>query len=559
MDLMAEVDGHPLDELILAAWATFTNGARFVARKEEKSLRALSPDQQKAFRLVYLEAARRSVAGVDEPAVMTGNNDQLATFVSGHGLPQTRDQIAGAVFNLNRATATTCRGRVQRAGVTYVVSFHVAEADTHYFWFDLDRERDGGTESVLRVSDYVRARKVENVLDAARARVKDLILEDATARGKRSVAEQLLKTLYAGVIAILILAGGTLLAYTTIPRFRAWVDRVILRKMPPPVAPPGPRRSPPPRAVASQPPAPAPATEAPSVVPARPVSPPRAIRGTRVGNLVYVPRGRAGLQVFDVTMTKPRLAWSFPLTNAVDVALSGPFVYVAGDADGLHVIDSRKVPTEALLSTLSIGYPVRDVVVDGTHLLVAAAHGGLYIYDIGTPDAPRIVGRLLDTEHYFNGSMERIYVRGPYVFAAQGPAKGVGAGLCAYDISDVRRPHLVSTLATAEPTAGMAVFNQNIAVIGRRSIGLWFVDLTNPHNLNTVGFTQTAEEIENVAAVDEKTVVAIGMSGTPYFVRYVPPRRAPQVVEVDAWAAAEALQKAGVILLDKDTPIGRRP
>lgn len=533
MELMAEVDGHPLDELILAAWASFANGARFVARKGETSLRALSPDQQKVFRLVFLEAARRSAAGVDEPAVMTGDNEQLATFVSGQGLPQSRDQIAGAVFHLNRATATTCRGRVQRSGMTYVVSFHVAEADTHYFWFDLEREQDGRTESVLRVSDYVRARRVENVLDAARARVKEIILEDAAARGKRSIAEQFLKTLYVGVIAIVILAGGTLLAYSTIPWFRALVDRVILRKTAPPIPP-------------------APAAEEPPAAPARPVAPPRALRGKRAGNLVYVPRGHAGLQVFDVTMTNPRLAWSLPLPTAIAVALSGPFVYVAGDSDGLYVIDSRKALAEALLSTVSVGYPVRDVVVDGTSLIVAAGHGGLYIYDIRVPDAPRIAGNLRDTERYFSGSIERLHVRGKHVFAAQGLAEGVGAGLCAYDVSNVRSPFLVSTIVTPEPAAGMAVFAQNIAVMGRRSVGLWFVDLANPLNPNTIGVAPTVEEIENVVTIDENTVVAISVTGTPYFVRYDPHRHTPKIVEVDAWAAADALRDAGVILLDKN-------
>jgi hypothetical protein len=252
-----DIDGHPLDDLVLDAWQDLATTVRYV-RSTDAFDRPLSADHQKLGQQVYLAAARRTKS--EESGVVGADNEGLSVFAG----PATakrfdKDQARDFVVNLIAALGAKDIGIATRGSQVYAVRFHCAERDTHWFWLDVFRQETGGGNVPLvtidrpekalfkyNLADDGGAAIVEYLLVNNPAAVSEPIVAHADTLGQGEQARSLLRQLgfwmlYAVIVLTTVVSLGGVL-YARSPQFRQFVDRVV-QSFKKPVPEPAPKRS----------------------------------------------------------------------------------------------------------------------------------------------------------------------------------------------------------------------------------------------------------------------------------------------------------------------------
>jgi hypothetical protein len=83
-----------------------------------------------------------------------------------------------------------------------------------------------------------------------------------------------------------------------------------------------------------------------------------------------------------------------------DIVLAGDYAYVGNGAE-LSVVDISDPSLAHEVRLLCLPGVIHDLAVDSNYLYIAAGYGGLLIYDIGTPAAPKQLNRLQDEFPYY--------------------------------------------------------------------------------------------------------------------------------------------------------------
>jgi hypothetical protein len=83
-----------------------------------------------------------------------------------------------------------------------------------------------------------------------------------------------------------------------------------------------------------------------------------------------------------------------------DIVLAGDYAYVGNGAE-LSIVDISDPSLAHEVRLLRLPGVIYDLVVDGVYLYIAAGYGGLLIYDIGAPAAPKQLARLPDESPYY--------------------------------------------------------------------------------------------------------------------------------------------------------------
>ena len=114
--------------------------------------------------------------------------------------------------------------------------------------------------------------------------------------------------------------------------------------------------------------------------------------GVRVENEhAYIAAAEAGVFIMDVRdVNRPKMIARIPTSEpAMDVQVENGYAYVsAGDLIVINVRDINRVRVVARQRMAGVAY---RAAIDGAHTYVAALDGGLQIYDIQKPAAPRSV------------------------------------------------------------------------------------------------------------------------------------------------------------------------
>jgi len=99
--------------------------------------------------------------------------------------------------------------------------------------------------------------------------------------------------------------------------------------------------------------------------------------------------------------------------NAIGVAISSAYAYVADYESGLQVIDITNPQSPQIVGSLGTPGIARNVVVSGAYVYVADEVSGLQVIDITDPQSPQIVGGV-DTP----GLAYDLAVSGGYAYVA---------------------------------------------------------------------------------------------------------------------------------------------
>jgi hypothetical protein len=167
-------------------------------------------------------------------------------------------------------------------------------------------------------------------------------------------------------------------------------------------------------------------------------SPSSGHSGSRIavaGGLAYVAAWESGLRIVDTTdLAAPREVGAFGEGfHASDVRIAGDYAYIAAFSGGLRVVDIGEPSAPRLVGALS-GTPLNELfVADGYAYGADCCH--LYVIDVTDPTQPRLVGQ---SEPLAGWPTEIVVEAGyAYVAAAYG-------GLQIFDVHVSSEPRLVS-------------------------------------------------------------------------------------------------------------------
>ena len=256
------------------------------------------------------------------------------------------------------------------------------------------------------------------------------------------------------------------------------------------------------------------------------------------GGYAYVAEG-AALSVVDVSDPLHAAAvgyWQSPsYCNAVDVAVSGGYAYVAGQGDGLWVVSvSNPAAPVSVGHVYTPGWAERVTVSGGYAYVAGSADTRLRIIDVSLPAYPREVA------HYdAPGYVCDVAVTGDRACLTYWDhGSGVG-GLRILDVTDPLRPaerggwdkslFNESTVAISGETAFLACPE---GLVG--NAGLWAIDLRDPVNPTQSGFWPSSLA-SAVRVSGGYAYVASGGYGYDGSLRIVDVSNPADMVEVAYW------------------------
>jgi len=134
------------------------------------------------------------------------------------------------------------------------------------------------------------------------------------------------------------------------------------------------------------------------------------------GNVVYA-AGTGTLQRINIQYPdSPAGLSSFPVSGAVDVALSGPYAFVAAGTGGLTIADVSGTGTPIFVGSVApISSYLERVAIKGDYLY-AASGSGLQVYDVSNPAQPVGIG-IFDSA---GGGMQDVELRGQRAYTTDG-------------------------------------------------------------------------------------------------------------------------------------------
>lgn len=179
----------------------------------------------------------------------------------------------------------------------------------------------------------------------------------------------------------------------------------------------------------------------------------RAIGTHVIGNRLYV-MFNSGVQVYAIeNADAPALLATYP--SAVQYYRAdhaGDFLFVAGGADGLVILDVSDPDTLISVASISTGSEFRDVRVEGDHAYVADHGYGVRVYDISDPTSPVFVGQ---TAVRSESNPERLHVEGNSLFLVGDVPGGGGSGTDFIDVSDPANPLLLIRVPSQDDALGV--------------------------------------------------------------------------------------------------------
>ena len=184
-----------------------------------------------------------------------------------------------------------------------------------------------------------------------------------------------------------------------------------------------------------------------------------------------------------------------------DIVLAGDYAYVGNGAE-LSVVDISNPYLAHELRLLRLPGAIYDLAVDSNYLFVAAGYGGLLVYDIRAPAAPKQLARYpMDQPVY------TLYSDGDLLYAVT-----VGLFL-AYDISQPASPMLLDQIEGYFESSLPLFVHGNFAYIG-----VQIINLTNPQALSVAATLDgpVREVHEPFAVVDSVGCGIYGCGGYLY-------------------------------------------
>lgn len=188
-------------------------------------------------------------------------------------------------------------------------------------------------------------------------------------------------------------------------------------------------------------------------------------------NRLFVASGVMGTHVFEVTDGKLSFVTTvFDGGYHRNLKISGDRAYVADARRGLVIFDiAKKVPvcTWTQQDVKALGVYIHD-----NHAYLTAGTEGLYIFDISTPDSPKLAAKCKT-----NADAWDVWVSGKYAYIAD-----FQKGVTVIDISQPSQPQKVTLVTWDEnkPTPEIIRGEGKLAYVAAAKHGLVVIDVSNP-------------------------------------------------------------------------------
>ena len=216
------------------------------------------------------------------------------------------------------------------------------------------------------------------------------------------------------------------------------------------------------------------------------------------GDYVYVADGEAGLQIIKLSPS-PHIEVTVDTPgDALDVAIQGNYAYVADGSGGFQVIRVSLFPQ--IVGELTEGAGSNAVAVSGDYAYIAGG-SSFQVIDISTPEEPQIVGTHAVASYY----VDDIAIQEPYVFVG-------GIMLEIFDTSIPSSPQLVATVTTGGGSC-LATVGHHVFSNWDDSRGLVIVDFSSVEIPPVLAAVELPDQGRDVFLRDGYAYVAMEDSG----------------------------------------------
>ncbi len=178
-----------------------------------------------------------------------------------------------------------------------------------------------------------------------------------------------------------------------------------------------------------------------------------------------------------------------------DLVISGGYAY-AGNGTELSVVDVSHLSQAHTVRILRLPGQIFDLHIHDDYLYAAAGWGGLLVYDLDTPDSPKLIARHQDEQPFY-----KLDASGGILYAV------TARSFQALDVSNPSVPVQLSKLD------GYFDFYNPLFIQGNYAYVNWMViDLSDPTRLSLAGsFLGTVREVDGIYAVADD--IGCGMHG----------------------------------------------
>ncbi|MEE4358944.1 MAG: carboxypeptidase regulatory-like domain-containing protein [Desulfococcaceae bacterium] len=222
-----------------------------------------------------------------------------------------------------------------------------------------------------------------------------------------------------------------------------------------------------------------------------------------VGNILYVADGSAGIQIIDVSShSSPILLGSADTPGiAYDISIKNNIAFVADKEKGLQLIDVSNLNQPVLIDNIPTE-SIWTIEIKGNFAYMGGK--GFQILDISTPSVPKIISEPVNTDICnFKIIEDRAYVitnQKLIVFDMSSP----------YSPSFIAQTNIVSSCYLSKITWD----SHNTIYITDAFKGFQMMDISDSHNIQSIGFIETQGAFNtDIAVIDETAVIADGNKG----------------------------------------------
>jgi hypothetical protein len=231
-----------------------------------------------------------------------------------------------------------------------------------------------------------------------------------------------------------------------------------------------------------------------------------------VGDYAYIACDLSGLQIAEITDPEnPGIAASYSTPDrALDLCLVGDHAYIA-DHSSLQILDISDPISPAFLGSYQSDNVI-SVHVSGDFAYIGRGyHFPVFeIIDISDPSDPEFVSGLT-----FMGGADELYYSDGYLYVLSNVTEPYSNYLRAIDVSDPLNPFMAGSIMIPGDTEipGDIMVVGDYAYIADRSSGLQIVDITDPDNLEIIGFYDTPGDATGIFVYDHYAIIADYYSG----------------------------------------------
>lgn len=244
-----------------------------------------------------------------------------------------------------------------------------------------------------------------------------------------------------------------------------------------------------------------------------------AVRDVAVnGNLAYVAYEAAGLQIVDVGEPSSPVHWGGINDNIRGIELSDGYAYAIGPVgsgqfglpvSGLSVYHIREGTNLTRVSQVATTVALADLAVSGGFAYLAGDRDGLQIIDVSNPTNAFLAGgyKFVRTGPGLQPAAFGVAVSGNFVYLAYGTA-----GLLVVDASDPTNCVLLGRYDTPDRAVKVAV-SGSFAFVADVYGGLQIINVSNPANPEFAGSYTSSRSVEGVRVQGNRVFVASGVEG----------------------------------------------